>query len=431
SPEGHAWLVAQNGVASDLRVLDPFDPSAETTDSLELGSLSRLQAWSEMDAAAIADDSLWQIDHMARVQLAPPTGFSADAELCGDPTTNGALLYGGELVERREDDQWWGWNPGTTGNAAPSQLLRFQGECAGPDDNVWMTSPDGTLWRVEPASVYRPVRFEGYRSAAITSASGSEVMIGVLAEDRLWAGASEWQPYTFDRGTPELVSAAGGALWTVVDDHLLRFDGTTWNEIGLPDGASGIDGVEAHAGGAWLTAGDQVCHVALGPMLRVTGIRPYLRSKELDYTFTVASDDAGATISASLDGESLTLSDDGVSVTGKARLDEVGWHELVVAAGETERSIFVKRIPEEIRSWAEDVEPIYQANCTGSDCHVAGGSATAPDLSTYETWTALAAKIRTRVVVAKTMPPTANQGPDWGEEQVAIIAQWLEGGMAP
>ena len=390
-----------------------------------------------MDAAVLADGGVWRLEALARVQLAPPDGFAMPASLCGDPGTNGALLSSGTLFERRDDAQWWGWDPGVLGAAIPTGLLRLEGDCQGTDDVTWMTSPDGTLWQVEPAQVFRPVRFERLVGGAATTRKAGEsslpaTMLAMLETDQLWVGPEPWELWTFPGGAPSEIHASGGALWMVSGGQLLRYDGVAWNEVAHELGA--IQAMAPHPGGIWLEGTTDVCHVATETMLRVQGIRPHTRSKELDYPFEVLASDPGASVVATLDGEEIALTADPDTgwLEGKARLDDVGWHELVLTAGEVDRSIVVKRLPDVVRTWAEDVEPIYAANCAGGDCHAPGGSANgAPDLSTYEAWTSLADEIRLRVVDAQTMPPVSNQGPDWGDEQIAIIAQWLEGGMLP
>ena len=115
SPEGHAWLVAEQSQTSTLRVLDAFDQSNVLSDEIELTQIRRVQAWSQTDAAIITEDGLWRLEDLARVQLSPPQGFTSTAGFCGDPGTNGSLLCSGKLYERREDDQWWAWTPGAGG----------------------------------------------------------------------------------------------------------------------------------------------------------------------------------------------------------------------------------------------------------------------------------------------------------------------------
>ena len=174
SPEGHAWLLASSGATTRVRVLDAFDSAASIVEEIDLSDVETLVAWSDMDAAVLADGGVWRLEALARVQLAPPDGFAMPASLCGDPGTNGALLSSGTLFERRDDAQWWGWDPGVLGAAIPTGLLRLEGDCQGTDDVTWMTSPDGTLWQVEPAQVFRPVRFERLVGGAATTRKAGE-----------------------------------------------------------------------------------------------------------------------------------------------------------------------------------------------------------------------------------------------------------------
>jgi len=297
-----------------------------------------------------------------------------------------------------------------------------------------MTSPDGTLWRVEPTTFFRPIKFESLKAAVVTtgSASGGDVMLGVLDSDQLWVGPSEWQRWEFPNGAPTSLAAAGGVLWMTSGSQLLRFDGATWNEVEPPTKQTGdVDGLFAHDGGVWVVRGGSACHVAASPMVRVDGVRPFSRSKELDHLFSVASSDDAAVLSATLDGEalSLTVDPDTGATRGKARLDEVGWHELVVEAGATTRSVLIKRLPEQERSWSADIKPIFEQHC--AECHTSGNAPGGPPLATYEAWTSSAKQIQARVVGANNMPPAANRGPDWSDAQVEIIAQWIAGGMAP
>jgi hypothetical protein len=437
SPEGHAWLVSSDsGSSTTIRVLDAFDSTSEVSESVDLAAIDYLHAWSDGDAAVLADDGLWRLEQLARVQLTPPEGFGSQAAMCGDPGTNGSILVSGKLFERRDDEQWWGWDPATSGDATPTDLLRFEGDCQGTDDILWMTSPDGTLWRVEPTQVFRPVRFDALRGGAVTARPGVDggnpsTMLAILDADSLWVGPDAWERWLFPGATPKQIHASGGYLWMTSGSQLLRYDGSAWNEVS--HGHSGpVAQLAPHANGVWLVGSSEICHVAPGPMLRIDGVRPHVRSKDLDYDIAVLASDA-SDITATIAGEAIPLSLDMETgwLEGVARIDQVGWAELLLTTPTASRSLAIKRLPEQQRSWAVDIEPIYAANCTGADCHQPGATTGPPDLSTYEAWTTLSTQIRTRVVDAMNMPPAANQGPDWGDEQVAIIADWLEGGLLP
>jgi hypothetical protein len=194
--------------------------------------------------------------------------------------------------------------------------------------------------------------------------------------------------------------------------------------------------VVAHPGGVWLVGAETICHQSLGPMLRVEGMHPYMRSVEFVHEIGVKASDASEDVIAELDGEpiELTLDTETGWLQGEARLEEVGWHTIDLriegASPEVHRSIVVKRLPDVERSWATDIEPLYQENCASSDCHRSGAT-DPPDLSTFEAWIERSSDIRTQVVDQKNMPPAANVGPDWGQEQIETISQWLEGGMLP
>lgn len=434
SPEGHAWLATSSDVGTTLRVLDAFDPAVEESHELELAAPSQVQAWSTRDGAALTSDGLWLLDDLARVQVTAPEGFSDPARFCGDPGTNGFVLSAGQLFERRDDAQWWAWNPEAPGEAKPSDLLRIEGECQDTGNVTWMTSPDGTLWRVEPTQYSQPVRFEAMKAAAATGA-----MVAVIDGEELWLGSTsaemEWQPFVFEGQAPTLLSAAGSHVWMSAASQLLRTDGDTVVEVSHDLGAP-IEQIQAHAGGSWIVGGGEICHQSTAPMVRVAGLRPFARSKELLYPLSVVASEAAMDVSATLDGEpiDLTVDDETGWYEGEARLEQVGWHELVLTASGGgavgTRAIMVKRLPEQERSWAADIQPLYEASCTGGTCHQAG-TTNPPDLGTYEAWVELAPVIQTRVVDAKTMPPPGSEPADWGEDDIATIAQWLQGGMLP
>jgi hypothetical protein len=255
----------------------------------------------------------------------------------------------------------------------------------------------------------------------------------VLDAEMLWVGPDTWQSWVFPGALPARLAASDGQLWMVSGSQLLRFDGTTWVEVthGLTEPAQAI---AAHAGGVWLAGANQVCHQAVGTALRVEGVRPFTRSIELEYLIQVQASDGSDDLTADVDGVAVPLAFDAVAgaYTGNARLDEIGWHTLTLgtAGGSIRRTIPLKRQPEVTRSWATDVSPIYQASCASAECHRAG-STDPPDLGTYETWKERSDAVRTRVIDGRTMPPSANIGPEWGVDDIEVIQEWLEGGMLP
>lgn len=305
-----------------------------------------------------------------------------------------------------------------------NNLVAFEGECIGSDDAMWLTGADGTLWRVGSDRVTFPIRFEDLRATAATG-----TMVAAMDGNRLWVGPEPWQPWVFSAKSPTSLSAADGYLWMAAGDQVLRFDGETFVEV--RHDLAGIEHLEAHAGGAWIQAGADLCHLAPSALIRVRGIRPYARVLEDDVQFSVA-DVAGVAVSATLDGEPVTVSPDpdqpGWSVV-RGSLSSSGWHVFNVTVGDANRGLTVRRQPSTERSWEEDIRPLYETNCTGGMCH-GGSNADLPALDTYEAWVDLADTIEIRVVEAQTMPPASSRRDDWPESE-QIVAEWLNGGRQP
>ena len=426
SPEGHAWLAVETETGIQVRVLDAFFGSMnETAQQLEVGSVAGAQAWSESDAALVTSSSLFRIEDFSRIELGLPSGYAAPGALCGDPGAGGVLVSEGTVFEQRGEN-WWTWAPGEIGSEAPSAVLRYDGECHTVGDVMWLASTSGVLYRVEPTQFTRPVQFES--AVAMVATNG---MIAVLDGAELSLGPEAWQPWVFDGGVPAVLSASAGQLWTMSGDALLRFDGSEWQRFDHQMTEPVVSAM-AHAGGVWLAGETSICHQAPGQSLRVEGVRPNARSTELEYDVRVRASDGDETLVADVDGEVFTLTPDetGEWLTGRARLDTVGWHTITFAGESAQRDILVKRVPEVERSWQSDIEPIYQANCASSKCHQAGAESP-PDLGSYQLWVSHAAEIRSQVVMGKAMPPAANVGPDWGADEIETIDEWLEGGMLP
>lgn len=76
-------------------------------------------------------------------------------------------------------------------------------------------------------------------------------------------------------------------------------------------------------------------------------------------------------------------------------------------------------------SFANDILPIIEMNCSVVGCHVAGGSGT----GTFENYDQIKAKVddgsfRDRVIVQQDMPP----GTPLSNCQIAHITKWLDSG---
>ncbi len=363
-----------------------------------------------------------------RVQLVPPESYTASSSTCGNPRDNGYLLAAGTVFEHRSDG-WWGLTPQATDEGTPNAIVTLDGECNGPADETWLSSPDGTIWRVSADSIVKGLVFPEWQDAV-----GTGETLAVLADGELWLGPSDWERFEFEAGLPSTLGASNGSVWVAVGSRLIRNADGAFTE--LSHGVSGdIEAVLAHTDGVWLQSGTQVCHQTVGPRFRVEGMHPYLRSPAVEHAFNVVPQDAGAVVTASVDGEDVSVVAGTDGHAGVAALLSLGWHRIditVEASGATaERTMWVRReVPEEV-SFAADVAPIAAAHCSGDTCHSAMTTGEVPVLETLEAWAEHADGIEERVVELDNMPPLGVRSEEWGSDEVETIAKWIEGGMLP
>ena len=426
SPEGQAWLASAVDGGLRLRVLDLFSGElVETTQELPISNLSQLRSWSANEASLIADGHFYELSEAGRFDLTPPAGLVEGASFCGSLGSNGFVLADGKLSELRADGQWWSFSAASEGTFA--ELVAAEGECLTRDNALWLTSAAGELLEVTPTHFTTLKNFVELREAAILDAS-------VLAIDArgLWVGPGEWSGFSFGAEAPERLVAAGGFAFLKVGGRLLRFDGTNFAEMASELGTPNT--LQPYAGGLWLADEATLCHHSFGASARIQGLRPNQRLLEDDSELSLAASPDQTMPKLSVDGVETALSTDAETGVASATIawTSVGWHELTVdsESGERLRTLWVKRVPEIERSFAKDVFPLYEATCANSGCH-GGADPKGSDLSTFEAWQAKAAQIRTRVVDTRTMPPAANTPASWNDEQIDVIAQWLEGGMLP
>jgi hypothetical protein len=416
SPEGHAWLLRSVG-STELRVLDPLGEMTSTTHELAFSKIERVLAWSDTEATLVADGGLFELVALDRLAIEPPAGFAEGAALCGRPSQSGFVLTGGALSELRTDGLWWSWGPTLEGGAELERIANLDGECLAKDSRMWLSASDDAVLELTASELRRHAVFEGLVDIAATDAH-----VFALDATSLHVGPGTWQEWVFDGTVPEALTAAGGFVTMRVGDRLLRFDGESFAAIELE---AEFEHFLPHATGMWTTGGGEVCHHAFGPMLRLYGVRPHQRTKD-EFVNVGVETDASTTPTLELDGEPVALVDEDGALGAEVEL-AVGWHELVVRAGETTRATWIKRLPAIERSFETDVAPLYAKSCAASGCHGDGSAA----LATADAWRDRADEIRKRVVEARTMPPPANVPAGWGDDDVQIVAEWLEGGMLP
>ena len=420
SSEGELWIV--DGVSGETSVLDV--DGVVHAGNAAVDDASALLPWSDEAAAMIIDGGLWTVERDDREFVATPMELGRVAQLCGDPTAErGAFIGTDQGLFERLGGFWWRWTPAAaTTFGTARQLVRNDGSCAGTDDAVWLVNTDGQLWQISPTDAHVVA---GSASDAVTAAAAAgEAGAAALISDRMVMGPP-WHDVEFAAGAPTRLASGGGGLWVQVGADVYQRQDGAWRII---DGmAASPVAVHPHAAaGAWFEYADQVCHAGLGEPLVIRGLRPYEHRVAALANLTVSSDEA-----------ELTIERDGVAVTTLAgpgdhnllgfELGEPGWHELTITAGAAARSLAYNVVDLPLRSWATDVQPIYAANCMGFSCHGPMPGGTQVDLSTYQAWRTRAPRIRERLLRGQ-MPPVP---PQLSPDTVAIVLEWIEGGMKP
>lgn len=418
SPDGHLWL-GTSSVATTVTVLDPWSLDTPRTFGLPAADLARVQAVSATVAAFVDAGRLYVVEDGLRTEVWTPGALDPATMTCGDVRREAFVFSAGTLYQR-DGDEWLTWTGVEAALDPDARLLARDGACAAGDDAVWFATPGGELWALGADELRRPAAREGGTQAGLLGASPL-----VLDGGRLFMGPGAWREHDFALGDASALRVAGDAAWLTVGDRLLRFDGEAFRDAGNVDPSATL--WPFAAGGVWLVSEDQACHRAPRGTLRTAGVAHGAAAPDAQVVLQAWSGD-GSEVSADLDGMALTP-----RMAGEVSVFEVtlplGWHALTVRAGDVSRTVQVKRVPTVTRSWAADVQPIVQTHCVA--CHVPDNAFSAPVLTTFEAWRARANDIRERVIRVGDMPPTASRSPDWGEDEVTVIDEWLSGGLNP
>lgn len=420
SPDGHLWLGAEAAEGTALRVFDPWHLDRPLAYTVPARDLEQVRAESATVAAYVSEGQLFLLEDGVRTAFTGPTAMAADTSLCGDLRGEAYVFTRGALYQR-DEDQWVEWVGVEDALDADARLLDRDGACAAGEDAVWFATGSLELWALGKDELSRPAALEG---ASQPNLLGTRPL--ALREGRLFVGPGEWREHAFDAGHAVTLAAAGDAAWIRLEGgQLLRFDGEGFEAAGLvPDDATLRPFA---AGGLWLTGGGRACHRAPQGTLRTAG------AAHGSHTFggralVRAWTREGGEVTAELDGAPLSGRPSPTGTVFEVDL-RLGWHAVVLSAGDVTRTVHLEREPTVQRSFSVDVQPIFQMHCSG--CHMPDNQFGAPDLSTFEAWRDRANRIRERVIEAGDMPPSATRSPDWGEDEVTVIDEWLSGGRNP
>lgn len=442
SPEGEAWVEGEGGVRHILPdgTSTPVDASFTRADALV--------AWDAAAAFVVGDNSLWTTTFEGAEPMVLPPELGKPRFVCGDPQRpSGAFMVTTRGLYERYDDTWLRWS-------FPVELLEsmkirdLQGACSGQQPVMYLEAGE-SLWEVrygDVASLRQAADVTGMTSI------GPDVRVGFVAlreGELLRFDGSGWVSIPFDEGDVTASSVADGVLWAAVNGALYRrnhFD--EWEYLDAPMSPSTINHIKSYAaGGAWLVRnGNELCHVQPRETLRVQGVRPYGRLPEgSGFAVRVLGDPSmGTSLGAQLDGK-------GVQVTGSAGTWTLtgpeslgpGWHSLSLSVGSPEGTVqrTVKFLVEGGESsgppmpppdeptvfFEEDIRPIYERSCAA--CHGEGSNQTF--LGSFEAFSALGQQALDRVSAGEMPPPAAGVAEPLTEDEIQLLATWVQEGMNP
>lgn len=421
SSEGELWLV--EGGSNQTRVIDAT--GASHTGVGPVDDAAAVLPWTADSSTLIVDGELWTVTRDDREFLATPVELGRIGQLCGDPAVErGAFVGTDKGLFERLGGFWWRWTPATAASFGTArQLVRNDGSCVGKDDVVWLVNTAGELWRIAPDDARVVAGGADDDKVTAAAAAGAEGA-AALAGERLRIGPP-WHDVQFTAGPSTAIAGGGGALWVQVGADVYQRQGGAWRVIiGAAPGATAM--YPHAAAGAWFSYPDQVCHAALGAPVVIHGLRPYEHRVAAVANLTVSSAEAELTVER--DGVAVaTLPGSGEHTLMGFDLGPPGWHQLTVRAAAASRVLDYNVVDLPLRSWATDVQPIFAASCGGAPCHGPSPAGTQVDLSSYQSWRSRAGRIRERLLLGQ-MPPVP---PRLEPDTVAIVLEWIEGGMKP
>ncbi len=418
APNGELWL----STASGTRVLDLA--GGDRTIAASLGDATHVLPWDASTASFVAGDALWSWRDGAREVVALPESVGAVRDLCGAPDDeHGVFVATDRGLFERDGRWWWQWSSGGAPLPPGQRVFSLDGACGGRDDTVWFEADDGELWQVSAASAApvadaRELTDLVGRRGGVAARFGSTLRLG-----------PDWRDVELAGGEVVAMSGTYRRLWVATTAGMYSRTGA-WSRIdGLPTTPPAT--IAAHAAdGAWLAYDDELCHATIAPPILVRGLRPFERRRERTVELELAFvDHTETTAIVALDGAEVASAEiaDGVARLPELALGNTGWHALSVRTGDHERLLDYYLLPGASRSWAADIEPLFQTYCAGGACHGPAPGGNRPDLSTYEGWQARYAQIRSRLL-AGTMPPT---DPRPTAAELDAILEWIEGGRLP
>ncbi|MEX1363138.1 MAG: hypothetical protein AB1Z98_08435, partial [Nannocystaceae bacterium] len=396
-------------------------------------SIDQLSARSADHALAIADGQLWEIRGQWPVALPWPEGSGAPRQLCGDPSSdaNGFVVADGLL--HRDHGQWWEWTrPGDEPWADADWLASSAGACLGTDGELWLADERGQGWRISVDYAQRVEALDGADAAVLLGGT-----VAARRDGELLTGDDARSRVIFEAGEVGELSAGGDTLWVAAGDRLYRgpsYDGQAGAfETVTIDGEPVVPGLlrAEPGGGVWTVDADRACYLREAPPVRVRGVHHLERISTETVEIVVQPITGSLVHEARLDGETLPLSADAGQWHAEPQALEPGWHALEIDTETHTRSLVFEQRRVGDLTWTGDIEPLFEAHCSGAACHGPGlADGSRPDLSSWDAWVEREESILRRVVNQGDMPPVGARQDDWGLETTLMISEWFEAGAA-
>lgn len=418
SPEGDLWLAE----GSTLSVISVDGTEASFEDEAVMADVFAKSATS----IAYAADGLYNREGEFVDTIPWPIELGAPTIVCGDPSRDrDGFVVAGDLFQRA-GGQWWRWFPADGEFGDILEVPKTLGACRGERGETWLHTSTG-LWRVRDEGLDRVEDLPDLIAAEF----GLGFEAAALTDEGLYFGPDEWYPTLFEAGAPTMMESTGSWLYVKAGDRYYRFAdllGERVQEVELD-----VDPIEMHgySEGLWLETDTQVCNRReVEETLVVRGIRTFERRAPSSLLVRVEGP-MGALTMARDD----VMVHESASFTGSAEVGGIyggdpGWHTLEVSVGDVERSIRYEVVTNSGATYVDDIAPLYETHCSGSECHGADrDDDDRPDLSTYDAWVNASRAIRNRVGAVRDMPPFEERMETWDADAVALVVAWIDEGM--
>jgi len=423
--DGDVWI----GTAAGARVVSRHGITLDEL-ALRAGRADWALALGPSRALVGASGSVFRIDGELVEPVDLPSALGRPIGACGDSIPSAQLALRTDTgVYLRRGGVWARLDVASAPLLPWAALAEEGGACTGREGAFFLAHEEGVVaWDAEEtdATILTRLRVPealSRQGALVASVAGGLLRVRTAADEPV-------DTIRLDLGAVTAASVGAGRVWAIAGGELVRreTDGRL-ERLGMR--ADALEVVADETGGAWVLSagGRELCRAATEDGLAIRGLSPHERVAGAR-AFRVEAGLPADHLEVRVDGR--VVHRDGATDVGDGwdvpatDLGEPGWHDVVVTADvlgiELRRELEV-HVPE-VRTFADDVAPIFAAQCAG--CHGERGAQSR--LDRYETWRAMGPRMLVRIAAGEMPPPPAARV---SAHEVDVIQQWLEGGMLP